>query len=484
MPKGIGKLLDDPKHTWSYPTEPETGNNSKSERWIRGKTLGGTSSVNGMMYNRGQPEDFDELERRGCTGWNWSTVLPHLKANERHELGASDWRGDRGALHVTMPTRHDPLYEAMIEAGRGVGLERVDDVNGPNGSGVIGYFPRTIHDGRRWSAARAFLEPARARPNLQVVTGTTVDRVRFEGRRAVGVQCGGTTYRAQREVILAAGGIASPQLLMVSGIGPGAHLQSLGIPVVVDRASVGQNLVEHRVLSMQFRISANISHNREYQGLGLLKNTFRYLLGRKGLMASGAYEVGAFFRTDDALPRPDAQLLMAPYTVDPERLPLGLEKEPGMAVLGYILRPDSQGSLSLRTANIADAPLIRPNYLATEHDRRVATGIVRFVRRYVSQSPLKEFLVRETLPGPEFTSDAQIVDAWNRFGGCGFHAVGTARMGSDADAVVDPLCKVRGVDGLRVMDCSVLPFMVAGNTNAPIMAMAARAADLILESAS
>lgn len=484
MPKGIGKLLDDPRHTWSYPTEPEAGNGQKGERWIRGKTLGGTSSVNGMMYNRGQPEDYDELERRGCTGWNWSTVLPHLKANERHALGASEWRGDRGALHVSMPSGHDPLYEAMIQAGRGVGLERVDDVNGPNGRGVIGYFPRTIHDGRRWSAARAFLDPAKARPNLQVVTGTRVERVLFDGTRAVGVQAGGTTYRARREVILAAGGIASPQLLMVSGIGPGAHLQSLGIPVVVDRASVGQNLVEHRVLSIQFRLGADISHNREYQGLGLLKNTFKYLLARKGLMASGAYEVGAFVRTHASLSRPDAQLLMAPYTVDPERMPLGLEKEPGMAVLGYILRPDSRGSLSLRTPSSADTPRIYANYLSTEHDRHVATGIVRFVRRYVSQSPLAAFLVRETLPGPGFASDAQIVEAWNRFGGCGFHAVGTARMGSDADAVVDPRCRVRGVDRLRVMDCSVLPFMVAGNTNAPVMAMAARAADLILEDAA
>ena len=482
MPKGIGKLLDDPRHTWSYPTEPEAGNGGKGERWIRGKTLGGTSSVNGMMYNRGQPEDYDELERHGCTGWNWSTVLPHLKANERHALGASEWRGDRGELRVSMPSRHDPLYEAMIEAGRGVGLERVDDVNGPNGTGVIGYFPRTIDCGRRWSAARAFLEPAKARPNLRIVTDTAVERVTFDGKRATGVRFGGTTHRA-REVVLAAGGIASPQLLMVSGIGPGAHLQSLGVPVVADRAGVGQNLVEHRVLSMQFRISADISHNREYQGLGLVKNTFKYLLGRKGLMASGAYEVGAFFRTDEALPRPDAQLLMAPYTVDPERMPLGLEKAPGMAVLGYILRPDSQGSLSLRTPSIADAPLIRANYLATAHDRRIAVGIVRFVRRYVAQSPLKEFLVCETLPGPEFTTDDQIVDAWNRFGGCGFHAVGTARMGSDAEAVVDPRCRVRGVEGLRVVDCSVLPFMVAGNTNAPIMAMAARAAELILEDA-
>lgn len=487
MPKGIGKLLDDPRHIWFYPTEAETGNGGRPERWVRGKTLGGTSSVNGMMYNRGQPEDYDALEARGCTGWNWSTVLPHLRGNENHALGASEWRGGDGELRVSMPSSHDPLYEAMIEAGPGVGLQRVDDVNGPNGRGVIGYFPRTIHDGRRWSASRAFLEPARSRPNLTVVTDTTVQRVLFEGRRAVGVQCAGAaagTYRATKDVILAAGGIATPHLLMVSGIGPGAHLQSLGIPVVVDRAAVGQHLVEHRVLSMQFRISGDISHNREYQGVGLLKNTLKYLFGRKGLMASGAYEVGAFVRTHESLDRPDAQLLMAPYTIDPERLPLGLEKEPGMACLGYILRPDSEGSLGLRTPSIADAPLIRPNYLSTEHDRRVATGIVRFVRRYVSQSPLKEFLVRETLPGPDVQSDEQIVDAWAKLGGCGFHTVGTARMGSDSDAVVSPDCRVRGVDGLRVMDCSVLPFMVAGNTNAPVMAMASLAAERLLAEAA
>jgi choline dehydrogenase len=479
MPKGIGKLLYDPKHTWSYPVEDRKG-----EYWIRGKTVGGSSSINGMMYNRGQAEDYDDLERvYGCSGWNWKNVLPYFMKMEDHALGANEWRGTGGPLKVTMPEAGDPLYEAMLQAGAGVGLERVDDVNGPNGKGVIGYFPRFIHKGKRWSSARAHLTPVRGRSNLTVYTDTRVDRILFTGKRATGVKCSGKhagDFRAAREVVLSSGGIASPQLLQVSGVGPGELLESLGIPVVADRAGVGQDFMEHRVLSMQYRISGALSHNKQYGGWRLLVNVMKYLLAGRGRMATGAYEVGAFFRTDEGLPRPDAQLLLAPYTVDMQAHPVQMEKEPGMSVLGYILRPDSKGSLKARTTSMADPPIIKANFLTTEHDRRIAAGIVKFVRRYAEQSPLKEMLIRESLPGAAVRTDDEIVDAWIKKGGCGYHLVGSCRMGSDADSVVDPELRVRGVEGLRVMDCSVLPFMVAGNTDAPAQAMAGRAADLIL----
>ncbi|MET0378216.1 MAG: GMC family oxidoreductase N-terminal domain-containing protein, partial [Spongiibacteraceae bacterium] len=453
--------------------------------WVRGKTLGGSSSVNGMMYNRGQPEDYDALESQyGCTGWNWQHILPHMRAMEDHALGANEWRGTGGPLKVTMPSAGDALYEAMISAGENLGLKRVDDVNGPNGKGVIGYFPRTISEGKRWSSAQAFLRPAANRPNLKIITDTLVEKILFANRRAIGVRCSGKhagEYRTKREVILTAGGIASPHLLQVSGIGDPAHLQRIGVPLIQAHPNVGRNLIEHRVLSMQFRINTQLSHNRQYQGWRLVANMLRYLGNRSGYMADGAYEAGAFFRTDDALARPDAQLLMAPYTVDPEKMPIGLEKNPGIAVLGFILRPESQGWLQARSASITDTPEIHPNYLTAEHDRTAAIGIVRFIRRYVQQSPLRELLVNETLPGDHYQSDAEILDAWRQLGGCGFHLVGTCRMGSDEDAVVDSDdLRVRGVCGLRVMDCSVLPFMVAGNTNAPMMAMASRAAELIL----
>lgn len=489
MPKGIGKLLADPEHCYFFPTEPETGNGNRTEYWVRGKTLGGSSSVNGMMYNRGQPEDYDELEKLGCTGWNWKSILPHFCRIEDHELGASELRGQGGPLKISLPQAKDPLYEAMIESGRKLGLTLRQDMNGPVPAGIggsIGYFPRTIWKGRRWSSARAFLKPARERSNLTVLTGTQVERVIFEGKRACGVQCRGShagLYLASREVVLSAGAIVSPQLLMLSGIGPAQTLQELGIGPVFDNPHVGQHMREHRVLSMQFRLSRPISHNKQYHGLRMYWNAFKYLLTRRGVMAGGAYEVGAFVRTRPEEARPDGQLLLAPYTFDASGEKLAFEKDNGMAVLAFILRPDSEGSISLRSANPQDPPLIRPNYLATEHDRDVALRLVRYIRRYVASEPLAEFVVDETLPGRTFETDEQVIEAWNTMGACGFHAIGTCKMGSadDDTAVVDERLRVRGVEGLRVVDCSVLPIMVAGNTNGPIMGIASRAAELILK---
>lgn len=489
MPKGIGKLLADPEHCYFFPTEPEEGNGNRAEFWVRGKTLGGSSSVNGMMYNRGQPADYDELEKLGCKGWHWRSMLPHFLRIEDHELGASELRGQGGPLRISLPEGKDPLYEAMIESGRRLGLTPSRDMNGsvPEGEGgCIGYFPRTIWKGRRWSSARAFLQPARKRKNLTVLTGTRVERVLFDGRRAEGVQCAGEhagLYFARREVILSAGAIVSPQLLMLSGIGPAQALNDLGIDTLYDNPNVGQHMREHRVLSMQFRLSKPISHNKQYHGLRMYWNALKYLLTRKGVMAAGAYEVGAFVRTRQQEERPDGQLLLAPYTFDVSGEKLAFEKNNGMAVLAFILRPDSEGTITLRSADPADPPLIRPNYLATEHDREVALRLVRYIRRYVASEPLAKFVVDETLPGRDFETDEQILDAWNRMGACGFHAIGTCRMGGPGDdtAVVDEHLRVRGVEGLRVVDCSVLPVMVAGNTNGPVMAIASRAAELILE---
>jgi len=490
MPKGIGKLLADPNHCWYYATEPEAGNGGRSETWIRGKTLGGSSSVNGMMYNRGQPQDYDALEQAGCTGWNWASMLPYLRAHEDHALGASEWRGQGGPLRVTLPPPGDALYEAMIAAGVQLGLQRVEDINGPIDAprGVVGYFPRTIGRGRRCSAARAFLDPARRRPNLTIVTGTEVERVLFENRRAVGVVCRGVhagAWRARCEVILAAGGIASPLLLMRSGVGPAAQLQDLGIPLVAALEGVGENLIEHRVLSVQFRLNKPLSHNREYRGARLYANALKYLCTRRGVMASGAYEVGAFVHTQDDAARADAQILMAPYSYDLSSGALEIEKGNGMACLGFILRPDSRGTLRLRSADPAQPPLIRPNYLSTAHDREIALKLLRLIRRYAAQAPLADCISAETLPGAQVQSDDEILDAWRQMGACGFHTVGTCRMGAadDDDAVLDPRLRVRGVEALRVVDCSAFPFMIAGNTNAPVMALAARAADLITEDA-
>jgi choline dehydrogenase len=484
MPKGIGKLLADPKHAWFYPTEPELGNGGSGETWVRGKTLGGSSSINGMMYNRGQPEDYDDLERSGCRGWNWRSILPHFLAIENHALGMNDWRGALGPLYVSLPAMDHPLQQAMIDSGVNSGLKHVEDMNAPSAGDTIGYFPRTIHRGRRWSAASAFLKPATKRRNVTVLTGTTVERLILDNGRVVGVVCSGLhagSIRAGREVIVSAGALASPQLLLLSGIGPKAQLSALGIAVAHD-LPVGTRLIEHRVLSTQYRLVRQISDNRHYRGARLVWSYLKYRLTRQGVMSAGAYEVGAFVRTREDLPRPDAQLLFAPYSFDLSSKTLAMDSRPGMSCLAFVLRPQSIGSLGLRSNRPADPPLIRPNYMTASEDRATAVRVIRFVRDFVKRPPLSGLLTEETLPGRHVQSDADILDAWNRMGASGYHTVATCRMGhpSERTTVVDERLRVVGVPGLRVVDCSIFPFMIAGNTNAPVMAMAARAADLIL----
>jgi choline dehydrogenase len=484
MPTSIGRLQNYPEYHWNYLTEPEFSTGDKSEPWKRGKVLGGTSSINGLVYNRGQPDDYDELEAVGCAGWGWRNMLPYYRQIEDHELGASDWRGSGGPLHISMPRARTALLEAMIQSGVRLGLNRADDINGPHGTGVIGYVPLTILRGKRWSAADAFLRPALRRPNLTVVTRQLVTQIVIKDGRAVGVKCAGqesVEYQCCREVILSAGGIGSPQILLLSGIGAAAHLKSLGIPVILDRSSVGQDFIEHRVLFMKFRLVQDLGVNREFRSWRLYLNALRYFLNRGGVLASGSSDLGAFIRTDPHLARPDAELLLNPHAIDrsPERIEA--EKWPGITFLGFKLRPNSKGSLQLRSADPVAAPIIRPNYLATSEDRETAVGIVKFMRRLVEQDPLKDLVAAEMSPGPNYRTVDEILDAWRRLGRCGSHLVGTCRMGSDDKAVVDSRLRVRGIVGLRIMDCSVLPLMVSGNTNGPMMAMAARASDLIIQ---
>jgi choline dehydrogenase len=487
MPKGVAKLLADPARAWFYQTEPDTNTGVPAEVWIRGKTVGGSSSINGMVYNRGRPADYDGLERLGCAGWNWNSVLPYFRAIESHISGGTPWRGGNGPLHVSLPKTR-PLQEAFIEAGVANGLHRVPDLNDQSDAGVVGYFARTVHRGRRWSASRAFLENALSRPNLTLLTDTTVTRLSMLGNRAVGVHCTGRftgEIRARLEVIVAAGGIASPQLLMLSGIGPAGHLREVGVPVVHNSPGVGSHLIEHRVFSMQYRLSRQVSDNRGYRGLRLLWNLFQYKFLRRGIMADGAYDAGAFvhIRSDES--RPDGQILMAPYSFDSSSTEMSMEKTPGLSCIAFILRPRSLGRLALRSSEPTAPPLIQPNYLSDAYDREVAIGLTRSIRRIVSTNPLAAWVAEETQPGKTIETDEEILDAWYRRGVSGFHAVGTCRMGraDDPTAVVDPHLRVIGVEGLRVMDCSILPVMISGNTNGPIMALAARAGDLIRDDA-
>lgn len=487
MPKGFGKLLADPRHAWFYATEPELGSGNQPEYWVRGKTLGGSSAVNGMVYMRGQPQDYNHWEALGCKGWGWSTMAPYFKRMEDHALGADELRGIGGPLRVSPRSGTHPVADAVIEAGVSMGLRRQPDLNRED-QGGIGYLNFTISQGQRQSSAEAFLKPVRKRSNLQVLTGTQVQRLVFDGRRAVGIATlrGGEAqeYRANREIIVCAGALQSPKLLQLSGIGRADHLRSLGIEVIADSAGVGANMREHRLMFMQYRLKQrSLSYNHEFAGVRLFGNTLRYLVRRDGVMSLGSYDVGAFARTRKDLDRPDVQLMFAPFSLDLDKKSMALENLPGMQLFGYVLRPESQGSVTIRSSDPNEPPLIRPNYLATDYDRQTSVAMVRYLRELAGSPALAPYLVEETTPGAAVQSDAQIIEAFGRYGQSGYHAAGTCKMGNDAMSVLDDRLCVRGVTGLRVVDLSVFPTLISGNTNGPAMAIAWRASDLILEDA-
>ena len=487
MPKGLAKVMADPKHLWAYASQPEASTAGQSEVWVRGRVLGGSTSVNGMMYVRGQPADFEAIAELSSDDWRWEHIQTAYRELEDHALGGNETRGSGGPLKVSMPTLKDKLSAAQIAAGQALGWKVKTDVNAPDDEVSIGYAPRTIHKGKRQSAATAFLRPAEKRANLTILTERTVNRVLFEGQRAVGVEIlhdGATeTVRARREVIVCGGAMASPGILERSGVGDAQRLAALGIPLVHDNPEVGEGLIEHRGVILQWKLKQEISQNREFSGWRLLRATARYYLTGDGPMSSAAYELGGWFKTRPGLNRPDAQMLIAPYSFDFEKQRTALEPFPGMNAVVYPLRPTSRGSIHIETRDPDVAATFKPNYRATEQDRQAMVGAIRVMRDYAAQSPLAELIAEETMPGPAYQTDAQILDAYDRFGTCGYHAVGSCRMGSDPRSVVDPKLRVRGVTGLRVMDTSIMPAIPAGNTNGPTMAMAWRAADLILEDA-
>jgi choline dehydrogenase len=486
VPKGFGKILTNPKLAWQYPVRP-IGPSARVEQWARGRTLGGSSSINGMVYNRGSAADYDALVQRGNLGWGWDTILPIFRRIENHQLGANDRRGAGGPLDISISTDLMEPCAEVIESGAKLGWSITEDANGDD-SERIGPAAATIKNGRRVSASWAFLRPARRRPNLTIAVDTTVNRVLFEGGKAVGVQASTTrirhvTYTARRETILSLGSLATPKLLQLSGIGERSLLRSRGIDTIVDSPNVGRRMREHHCFALQFRLNRNLGYNRLLATPARQAITAaKYLLTHKGPLSTPAYDVIGFFKTSPDQPRPDAQILMAPFSAAPYEAgkELGLEREPGIQAIGYVLRPDSEGYLAITSADPA-APLdIEPNFFATEHDRTTGVALFNTMRQLFSQAPISKYLVRELTPGPEVSSADAIIDAGLELGYCGYHAVGTCAMGPAEDDVVDSSLRVRGVDNLRVMDCSMMPTMVSGNLNGPAMAMAWRAADLIL----
>lgn len=486
MPRGWVKLTKHPKRSWNFPVEHEEGR-PEAETWARGRGLGGSSSINGMLYCRGAPEDYDGWADFGVTGWNWSDMAPVFHKIENHQLGGDAIRGGNGPLQVSVRPLADPLGQTILDAGASLGLDRLDDLNGIRRDGVGTYTHTVDHKGRRMSAARAFLRPAMRRKNLVVRTGAQVLRILFDGRRAVGVEyaVGGRqhTARAAKEVIVACGAIQSPQLLQVSGIGHPDVLSAAGVQTVAKLPGVGRNLAEHLVVALPYRLAAMHGHNRRLSGLRLIGEVLRYYLAGTGLMSFGASEMGGFVCSSPDVAHPDLQLSLSPYTFTRGLLQgrLKLEDQPGITIIGYALRPESRGEITIRSADMRDMPSIRPNWLATENDRRTAVSMMRIMRDFVAQPALQPYVKEELWPGRAVQSDDDMLAAFRSTFVSGLHAVGTCRMGSDANAVVDERLRVHGVDVLRVVDASVIPAPISGNTNGPVMALAWRAADLILE---
>ncbi|TDC83874.1 GMC family oxidoreductase N-terminal domain-containing protein [Actinomadura sp. 7K507] len=486
MPAGFAQLLGDPATVWHHPTRP-FGPAREVEHWVRGKVLGGSSSVNGMVYNRGSRADHDAVEGLGNPGWGWDDMLAVFRQIEDNPLEASDVRGAGGPLRVSTADGADPLLEDVITAGTELGWRRTRDLNETDGE-RIGYAMATIRDGRRVSAATAFLHPVEDRANLTVAVRTLIDRVVLEDGRAAGVRGrrDGRDFEATaaREVILCGGAIATPKILQLSGIGPAGTLRSAGVGVVLDRPNVGARMREHRVLQMQFRLTEDLGYNRLLSTEeGRQAAMLEYQANRRGVLAAPSFDIVGFVKTRPGLGRPDAQFQITPFSIAPREqgAALEIEREPGMMGIGYALRPDSQGSIRITSAD-PDAPLdIDANYLATEHDRTTTVGVFRALRRLFGTSPLAERIERETVPGPAVDADQEILDFGLTVGSAGYHAVGTCAMGPDDDDVVDSRLRVRGVAGLRAVDASVLPTMVSGNLAGPVSALAWRAADFILD---
>ncbi|WP_033921720.1 GMC family oxidoreductase [Sphingomonas sp. 37zxx] len=485
MPKGFGKLLSDPKFAHFFPVANDAASPRVGETWVRGKMFGGSSGINGMVWIRGAREDYDALAEAGNTGWNWEEMLRIFRSIEDHHLGADESRGEAGPVAITTNPNRTALADAFIAAGGQAGLAEKDDQNGPVQEGV-GYAQWNIDArGRRVSAARAFLDPARGRSNLECVGGLRIDRVLFEDKKAVGVlaSAGGETrtFKARRAVILCAGALGTPRLLQLSGIGDAARLAALGIDVVHHSPFVGERMREHIVLPVNFRLRRwRDSDNRDYGGPRLMANVLRYLLAGKGPMARGAAEAIAFVRASAGANRPDTQIMFNPYSLAAGNGPIRFEDAPGMHCYSYILRPDSEGHVRLTSAQ-PEAPLtIDPNYLHTDYDRRTAVAGTRAVRHIMTQPALNALVVGETDATAAAQSDDEILDLYARLGRCGYHAVGTAAMGTSETDVVDPQLQVRGVSGLFVADCSVFPRIPSGNTNAPAMAVGWRASEILL----
>ena len=481
IPLGFGKTFADKRVNWCYETEPDPGAGGRSIFWPRGKVLGGSSSINGMVYIRGQHEDFDLWRQLGNTGWSSSDVLPYFKRAEHQTRGPDDWHATGGPLAVSDVQDGHPICEAFIRACNEAGYPRNDDFNGKEQDGV-GYHQTTTRNGKRCSTAVGYLHPVRNRPNLQVVTGAHTQKVLFEGKRAVGVAYsqGGQdkVVRAKREVILCGGAIGSPQMLLLSGVGPAAELAGLGIPVVHDLPGVGKALQDHYSAAIKLKCKFPITVNDVMMNpLKMLWSGMEYFVMKKGALTVITAEVALFARTRPELATPDVKFSIATFSAD--RPQDGLHKWSGFTLLVYQLRPESRGEIVLKSANPFDAPAMKPNYLATETDRRTIVDGLKLGRRILATPDMQHFITGEYIPGDDVRTDDDYLAYARQYGGTVFHPTSTCKMGADPMAVVDTELRVHGMGGLRVVDASIMPAVVSGNTNAATIMIAEKAADMI-----
>ena len=487
LPIGYGKTMWSKTLNWRFQTDADPGMNGRRIYWPRGKTLGGSSSINGLVYIRGQREDYDHWAALGNRGWGYDDLLPYFKRSECNQRGGNAWHGAEGALKVSDIGDRHALIDAFIEAAGQCGVPRNDDFNGAVQEGA-GYYQLTTHRGLRSSTATAYLKPARQRPNLAIRTGAHCTGITLQGRRATGVSWlqGGSRHSAsaRAEVLLCAGAVQSPQLLQLSGIGPAALLQQHGVAVAHHLPGVGENLQDHLQMRLGFECSLPITNNDQLRTLwGKARLGLQWLLLRSGPLAIGINQGGCFMKALPEAERPDIQFHVATLSADMA----GGQPHPwsGFTLSVCQLRPESRGRVQITCTDPLQPPSMLANYLSTDLDRRTAVAAVRAARAIASAPAMRPFVKRELQPGPAVADadDAALLDFCRNQGATIFHPSGTCKMGSDALAVVDEQLRVHGIDRLRVVDCSVMPALVSGNTNAPIIAMAEKAADLILGSA-
>ncbi len=485
IPAGFSKLLNDPVYNWRFETEPEDGTLGRTIAIPRGKGLGGSSLINGMIYVHGQPQDYDHWAQRGATGWSAQDVAPYFKKMETYLLG-DETRGKIGPMHIHQVSERYPLAHALLQAAQQDGQPLSQDYNGATQEG-FGYYQVAQKGGQRWSVVDGYLNPVRQRKNLTIRTGAHVTKVLVHDGVCTGVIYrapeGEHTVKAQREVILAAGAVQTPQLLELSGIGNPEFLQRLEIPLVHAAPRVGENYIDHFATRMNWRVKNTQTLNELAQGWRLGLAVLQYFTQRKGLLTLGTGLVHGFVKTQPQLATPDVQyfFMHASYANAAIRK---LDHAPGMTMGVAGLRPTSQGSIHIKSRDPAQGPAIRPNFLATQEDQQTLLDGMKIARRIIGQQALSHYVEAEMSPGDGVQTDSQWLDFGRANGQTIYHPIGTCRMGSDDDAVVDVRLRFKGLRGLRIVDASVMPAMVSGNTQSPVMMVAERGAELILEDAA